>query len=63
MSHPVTLRYDPTWAALEWAKVNCPSYITNEIHLRPHSLLRESSKIDYYFSDSRDAVMFALRWK
>ena len=29
MSAVVTLPYDPLWTPLEWAKENCPSYITN----------------------------------
>lgn len=63
MSHPVTLRYDPTWEALEWAKVNCPSYITNQSHSIPNSVLRDASRIDYFFSDDKEAAIFALRWK
>lgn len=50
----VTLPYDPLWTALEWAKKNCPSYITNRV--------AEDGKICYYFGEERDATAFLLRW-
>jgi hypothetical protein len=66
----VTLPYDPVWRALEWAKVHCPSYITNDAkpanpnesdrHYYSDRLLPD---INYYFSDERDAVLFALTWR
>jgi len=59
----VTLTYDPVWRALEWAKVNCPSYITNEIHQAvPNNFSADNTKIDYFFSDDEDATYFALMW-
>jgi hypothetical protein len=65
----VTLPYDPHWKALEWAKENCPSYCTNsasgppKIHTSPGGwVTKYSNDIVYYFSDEKDAVLFALRW-
>jgi hypothetical protein len=51
----VTLPYDPTWQALEWAKKNCPSYITNSAEFG-------GKIIYYYFGTEEDAVMFKLKW-
>lgn len=63
MSTTVTLPYDPFWRALEWAKKNCPSYITNQLHAQswddPMNIHRQ---IDYFFADGRDATLFALKW-
>lgn len=68
MSNSVTLSYDPTWQALEWAKQHCASYIT-------HTITRENRDwfhgknysssimcVTYYFSNERDATMFRLHW-
>jgi len=62
MGITVTLPYDPEWQALGWAKIHCPSYITNDIHSWGAWEPRSVATIDYYFSDPRDAAMFALRW-
>lgn len=45
--------------ALDWAKANCPSYITNDGYID-----REDGKIRYYFifGDERDIIAFSLRW-
>lgn len=61
MSIHVTLPYDPTWQALQWAKRNCPGYITNDVHMDGYNSY-DHSKIDYFFSNKRDATAFALRW-
>jgi hypothetical protein len=50
----------PDWAALTWAKENCPSYITNIG--RPDNLDPNNSSIVYYFGDEREALMFMLKW-
>ena len=60
MSTVVTLPYDPLWKPVEWAKENCPSYITNT--------MRNTGKpgqniIAYYFGNAQDATLFAPRWK
>lgn len=62
MSCTVTLRYDPTWQALDWAKIHCASYITNQLHTIPDTVLRDPSRVDYFFANSQDATLFALRW-
>ena len=57
----VTLPYDPVWKALEWAKENCPNYITNDAHeIGPSSY--DNSYIDYFFSNEADAIIFKLKW-
>ena len=57
----VTLPYDPWWEPLEWAKTNCPSYITNNVHQDGYYTY-DRAKIDYYFGDEKDATFFALKW-
>ncbi len=73
MSTIVTLPYDPVWTALEWAKKNCPSYITNhakpmwvgDVNDRRRSAYMSTTDYDinYYFDEEEDAVLFTLRWK
>jgi len=75
MGITVTLPYDPVWTALDWAKTHCPSYITNEsvnttrLKKVPGGWLPNEfigwvadSNIVYFFSDEKDALLFALRW-
>lgn len=67
MRNIVTLPYDPVWRALDWAKDNCPSYITNDVHTKEQTNTKDSPVyiehyINYYFSDPKDAMWFALRW-
>lgn len=62
MSYIVTLPYDPIWQPLDWAKKNCPSYITNRAPERGHNDTYNNYKINYYFGDEKEALMFALRW-
>jgi len=64
MSAVVTLPYDPVWQALDWAKENCPSYITNAMahHGKMKSVHGGCDSISYYFGEEKDAVFFALRW-
>ena len=61
MSVHVTIPYDPFWEPLDWAKENCPSYISNDVHMDGYNTY-DSSKIDYFFSDTEDAVLFKLTW-
>jgi len=56
----VTLPYDPFWAPLEWAKKHCSSYISNDIHKYDNSY--DAKRIDYFFRDEKEALMFLLRW-
>jgi hypothetical protein len=64
MTIKVTLPHDPLWYALEWAVKNCPSYITNDaetVTIDKYGL-EVYMKVNYYFSDQRDANWFALKW-
>lgn len=56
----VTLPYDPVWEAMTWAKTHCPSYITNDMHKYGNSY--DNKRIDYFFDNEQDALLFALRW-
>ena len=61
----VTLPYDDNWAALTWAKKNCPSYITNattRVVIDVVSMYPYENVVNYYFGDEKDANWFALRW-
>jgi hypothetical protein len=70
MSIIVTLPYSSAWRGetVNWAKENCPSYITNDIEppIPPRTMrngaLDSMPNIRYYFSDERDAMWFKLRW-
>jgi hypothetical protein len=64
MSIIVTLPYNPTWTELAWAKKHCPSYITNQAHSTPRydTFDVKGLKIDYYFRNEKEALMFRLRW-
>jgi hypothetical protein len=57
----VTLPYSPFRDPLDWAKENCASYITNDLHQDGYNTY-DHSKIDYFFGNERDATVFALRW-
>jgi hypothetical protein len=60
MSKVVTLPYDPVWTALPWAKKNCSSYITNDVHKNTGE--KQIVQIDYFFGEEKDAVLFSLKW-
>jgi hypothetical protein len=57
----ITIPYTPFWEPLNWAKENCPSYITNDLHQDGYNTY-DHTKIDYHFGDEKDALIFALRW-
>lgn len=57
----VTIPFTPLWEPTDWAKEHCPSYISNEIHMDGYNTF-DNSKIDYFFSDEKDAMWFKLRW-
>jgi hypothetical protein len=60
MSAVVSLKYDPAWVALDWAKKHCRSYITN---VQASAINYPAGvKINYYFASERDAFLFKLRW-
>lgn len=61
----VSVEYKHVDKALEWAKENCPSYITNQIdmiHLAEKKRI-DPIRISFVFDDEKDATLFALRWK
>ena len=65
MGIKVTIPHDPLWLALDWAKKYCPSYITNDVSVESRHIFHLDSigyKIDYFFSDEKDALMFMLKW-
>ncbi len=64
MAMKVTLPHDPFWYALEWAVLNCPSYITNDVekHIHEFTGIETVINVNYYFSNERDATLFALKW-
>ena len=63
LTYTVTLPYDPVWCALEWAKMTCPSYITNRKLAKDSGSFQSNQfEIQYVFGDQRDAVLFALKW-
>ena len=57
----ITIPFNPFREPLDWAKENCPSYITNDIHMDGYNTY-DYTRIDYHFSDAEDALMFKLRW-
>lgn len=61
MSRHVTIPYDPFWEPLTWAKEHCPSYISNDLHMDGYNTY-DSSKIDYFFDNEEDAIIFKLAW-
>ena len=61
MKKYVTIPYTPLWEPLDWAKEHCPSYITNDMHQDGYYSY-DSTKVDYFFADEKDALMFMLRW-
>jgi uncharacterized protein YdgA (DUF945 family) len=48
--------------ALYWAKENCPSYITNDMHMNGYNTY-DVTKLDFHFSEAEDALMFRLKWQ
>lgn len=61
----VSLEYTKSHEALDWAKENCPNYITNHvdpISFADHNILG-TIWVRFYFGDDKDATLFALRWK
>ena len=57
----VTLPFCPFREPLDWAKLNCPGYISNDLHQDGYNTY-DHTKVDYFFSDKEDAIMFMLRW-
>ena len=62
MSYTVTLSCDPVEPRNNWAKENCPSYITNVLGYTDAMYWISELSVKYYFGEEKDAVMFILRW-
>lgn len=45
--------------ALDYAKDNCPSYITNSVVIDPVTF---APLYKFYFYDEKDAMLFSLKW-
>ena len=65
----VIVAYGDVETALEWAKENCPSYITNEgkiTYLEPYprclSMLTMLVTYSFLFSNEDDAIVFRLKF-
>jgi len=61
MSTYVTLPYTPLWEPLEWAKEHCPSYIKNDAHMIGYNSY-DTTRVDYFFGDEEEAIIFKLTW-
>lgn len=65
MSIVVTIPYDPLWKPLDWVKENCPSYITRDVWKEEDGTIDiyHNYRINYYFYDEKDAIVFKLKWQ
>jgi hypothetical protein len=61
MTTYVTLPFRPYREPLNWAKENCPSYISNDVHMDGYNSY-DNTKIDYFFGNEEDAMLFKLAW-
>lgn len=51
--------------AIDWAVANCPSfekYIVHELEWEEKERLDCWFRFDVYFTDERDALLFAMKW-
>jgi hypothetical protein len=44
----------------DWAKINCPSYLSATWYLHEDA---NRAKEEYYFSNEKDAFWFRMRWE
>lgn len=58
----VKLPYLRAQQAVDWAKNNTPSYITNTV-VFDDDTFEPDMFIAFHFSEEKDATMFTLRWK
>ena len=54
----VSIPWDPTWKALDWAKEHCPAYITNFMYYTDTG----EPMIKYCFSSDKEALWFRIMW-
>ena len=62
----VSISHSKCHGALDWAKENCPSYVTNRVDIIRLAEMDEKVGpiyITFFFADEKDATLFALRWK
>jgi len=70
MNNKVTLPYHNMTEAVEWAKINCPSYITNQASGWNMQAVSGGwvnvPDIDFFFDNTeeglQDMALFILRW-
>ena len=66
MTNYVTIDHTVVVDALEWAKANCPGYITNDFHQDGYNTY-DPAKYDFFFAANeagrKEMLMFALRWQ
>lgn len=55
---PVRKPFKHTEEMLVWAKVNCPSYITNDVVEK----FRDDWYYRFYFGQEKDYMLFVLKW-
>lgn len=62
MTHRVTIDRKLGTDALDWAKINCPGYVTNDIHQDGYYTY-DDTQLDFFFvNNSADITAFALKW-
>lgn len=62
----VAIPYSKVNSAIEWAKENCPTYITYQVDvdtLVAEDIAEALIQVIFSFGNENDAVMFALRWQ
>jgi len=62
MRHTITLplRSHDKETPSQWAREHCKSYRSSTWHINEDT---SRSKVDYHFSDSKDALWFRMRWE
>jgi hypothetical protein len=63
MSNYITVSRAVVVEALEWAKENCPHFITNDHHMDGYNTY-DTGKYDFFFvaSATKEMTMFALKF-
>lgn len=65
MKNYITINRLNSEQALEWAKANCPHYITNDWHMTGYNEF-DINYIDFFFAENdvgrKEMLMFALKW-
>jgi len=61
MRHIAVVKTSIVDEALNWAKSNCPGYITNDHHMYGYNAY-DPTKYDFFFATEKDLAWFLLRW-